>query len=122
MKKNKQDKKAQVYAKNKYARTTVKKARVIADMIRGKDLEDAKVTLAFHQSKAADLFLETLKSAEANALHNNKLNPANLYVEDAQVSPGPTMKRARIVARSRVNPILKRTAHLVVGLSERENK
>ncbi|MBD3366086.1 50S ribosomal protein L22 [candidate division WWE3 bacterium] len=114
--------KAQVYAKYKGARTSVKKARTVADLIRGKDLKDAKVTLAFHQSKAANLFLQVLKSAEANAVNNNKLNPATLYVADAQVSPGPTMKRARIVAYSRVNPILKRTAHLVVGLSEKENK
>ena len=65
--------------------------------------------------------MQVLKSAEANAVHNEKMNPAQLFVKDAQVSPGPTMKRARIVARSRVNPILKRTAHLVVGLSRKEN-
>jgi large subunit ribosomal protein L22 len=121
VKKNKTEK-ADVYAKHKYARTTVKKSRAIADLIRGKDLEEAKVLLSFHPSKAAKLFLKVLKSAEANAINNEKLNPANLFVEDAQVSSGPTMKRGRIVAYSRTNPILKRTAHLVVGLSERSTK
>jgi len=116
------DSKAKVYAKSKYVRTSTKKARVVVGLIRGLDLEEAKVLLAFHQSKAAKLLLSVLKSAEANAVNNSKMNAANLYVQDAQVSPGPTLKRARIVARSRTNPILKRTSHLVVGLSERNSK
>ncbi len=114
--------KAEVYAKSKYIRTSTKKAKVAADLIRGLGIEEAKVLLVFHQSKAARLLLDVLKSAEANAVNNLKMNAANLYIKDAQVSPGPTLKRARIVARSRTNPILKRTSHLLIGLSERNSK
>jgi len=114
--------KAEVYAKSKYIRTSTKKAKVAADLIRGLGIEEAKVLLVFHQSKAARLLLNVLKSAEANAVNNLKMNAANLYIKDAQVSPGPTLKRARIVARSRTNPILKRTSHLLIGLSERNSK
>jgi len=114
--------KAEVYAKSKYIRTSTKKAKVAADLIRGLSIEEAKVLLVFHQSKAARLLLDVLKSAEANAVNNLKMNAANLYIKDAQVSPGPTLKRARIVARSRTNPILKRTSHLLIGLSERNSK
>ena len=113
---------ADVYAKLKYARTSTKKAGPVAELIRGKDVHEAKVILAFHQSKAAKMLLKVLKSAEANAINNSKLNGANLYVSDVQIFAGPTIKRGRIVARSRTNPILKRTSHVVVGLSERNSK
>ncbi len=110
---------AEVYAKYKYARTSVKKSRTVAELIRGLPVKQAKVLLAFHQSKPAKLFLKVLRSAEANAVNNHGLNPAELVVADAQVYPGPTMKRGRIVAHSRTNPILKRTSHIVVGLSRK---
>ncbi|HDQ88569.1 MAG TPA: 50S ribosomal protein L22 [candidate division WWE3 bacterium] len=113
---------ADVYAKLKYARTSVKKGRPVAELIRGKDVTSAKVLLAFHQSKVAKIFLKVLKSAEANAINNSKLSKADLYVADAQIYPGPIMKRARIVARSRTNPIQKKTSHVVVGLSGRDRK
>jgi large subunit ribosomal protein L22 len=113
---------AEVYAKLKYARTSCKKARTVAELIRNKSVQDAKVLLAFHQSKIAKLFLKVLKSAEANALNNAKLAKADLYVSDAQIYAGPTIKRGRIVARSRMNPILKRTSHVVVGLSTKGKK
>ncbi len=111
---------ADVYAKLKYARTSVKKSRVVAELIRGKTIEEAKKILAFHQSKAAGMFLKVLKSAEANAVNNSKLSKDSLVVSDAQIYEGPTMKRGRIVARSRMNPILKRSSHVVVGLSAGE--
>jgi large subunit ribosomal protein L22 len=113
-------KNAEVYSKYKYATIAPKKVKAVIELVRGKDLKEAKVILAFHQSKAAKMILKTLKSAEANAVNNNKLSVNNLYISDAQVSAGPTSKRAHIVARSRVNPILKRTSHIVVGLSQKE--
>lgn len=111
--------KAEVYARHKNARVSPQKARLVAGLIRGMDLKEAKLTLSFHNSKSAKMLLKVLKSAEANAVNNSGLNPANLYVQDAQVSKGTVMKRYRIVARSRINPILKKSSHLVIGLSRK---
>ncbi len=113
---------ADVYAKYKYASISPKKVKSVIDLIRGKDLEEAKVLLTFHKSKAAEMILKTLRSAEANAINNKRMSANELYISDAQVSAGPTAKRARIVARSRINPILKRTSHIVIGLSQKEDQ
>jgi len=113
------EKKSQVYAKHMSARISPKKVAIVMDLVRGKDLEDAKVTLTFDKTKAAVLILKVLKSAEANAKNNNKLDSKELYLSEIWVSPGAMLKRARITGRSRTAPILKRTSHIYVGLSEK---
>ncbi|RJR26386.1 50S ribosomal protein L22 [candidate division WWE3 bacterium] len=114
--------KSQVYAKHMAARITAKKVAPVMDLIRGKNLHDAKVTLAFDRTKASDVILKVLKSAEANAKNNKKLDVKKLYISEVWAGPGPTYKRMRLVAKSRVSPILKRTSHIYIGLSERDNK
>lgn len=111
--------KSQVYAKHKTARTSVKKVAPVMDLVRGKNLADARRILQFSKTKASDLILKVLESAVANARNNMSLNEKDLFVSDIYASEGLTMKRGRIVARSRTSKIFKRTAHLVVGLSER---
>ena len=113
------DTKALVYAKHKGARTSVKKVRPVMDLVRGMNVSDAQRVLDFHPTKASGLILKVLNSAVANARNNMSLSEDKLYISDIYVTEGRTMKRGRIVAKSRLNPILKRTAHLVVGLSER---
>lgn len=110
-----------VFARSRYVRTSVKKSFAVANLIRGKSLEEAKKILTFHGSKAGEILLKTLKSAELNAINNSKLSRKDLYVSEAYVNEGPLMKRRRIVARSRFSPILKRTSHVVIGLSSRES-
>jgi len=111
--------KSQVYAKHKTARISAKKVAPVMDLIRGKGLIEAKVTLAFDRTKAAVLLLKLLRSAEANATNNRKLDSSKLFVSEVWVGPGPTYKRMRLVAKSRVSPIMKRTSNIYVGLSER---
>lgn len=111
--------KALVYSKAKYVRTSVKKTNPVMKLIRGKSVAEAKRVLEFHPTKASDLILKVLNSAVANARHNLSLSEKDLYISEIFVNEGPTLKRGRIVARSRFSPIFKRTAHLVVGLSER---
>lgn len=111
---------AQVYAKHIAARISPKKIGQVTDLIRGKGLQDAKVALTFDPTKGAEMLLKVLKSAEANAKNNAKLDIASLYVADVWIGPGPMAKRGRIVAKSRISPILKRTSHIYVGLSERK--
>jgi large subunit ribosomal protein L22 len=108
---------SQVYAKHLGARISPKKVAPVADLIRGKSVIDAKVTLTFDPTKASNLLMKVLKSAEANALHNNKMSNA-LFISEIWVGPGPMMKRGHLVAKSRYNPILKRTANIYIGLTE----
>lgn len=108
-----------VYAKHLGARISPKKVAPVASLVRGKNIVDAKVALTFDPTKAAIMILKVLRSAEANALHNKKMDTARLYVSEIWVGAGPTIKRGRIVAKSRMSPILKRTSNIVVGLSER---
>lgn len=114
--------KSQVYAKHLQARISAKKVAPVADLVRGKDLLEAKVILTFDRTKASDLLLKVLNSAKANALTNAKLTESKLYISELWVGVGPTFKRMRIVARSRTNPIMKRTSNIYLGLSERKQK
>jgi len=109
--------KAQVYSKHKSARIAPKKVAPVMDLVRGKDVSSAKRILAFDPTKAAKMLLKVLRSAEANARTNLNVDPAKMYISDLQVSGGRTLKRGRIVARSRFSPILKRTSHIMLGLS-----
>jgi large subunit ribosomal protein L22 len=111
---------SQVYAKHKSARISPKKVAPVMDLIRGKDLKEAKIILALDLTKASDLIAKVLNSAEANARNNLDLKAVDLYISEAKVDGGRTMKRGRIIARSRLNPILKRTSHITLGLSEKE--
>lgn len=112
--------KAQVYAKHKRARVSPKKVAIVMDMVRGEPLQEAKKILAFDPTKAARMILKVVKSAEANARNNHNLDPQTLYVSDIYVNQGRTQKWGRPSARSKFSPQLRRTSHIVVGLSPRE--
>ncbi len=113
--------KAVVYAKHNNARIAPKKMAVVMDIVRGKSTEEAKKILAFDETKSARMLLKVLKSAEANAKNNLNIDPSRLVVSDLQVNGGPMFKRGRFAGRGYFNPILKRTSHIVVGLSERQD-
>jgi large subunit ribosomal protein L22 len=113
-------KKADVYAKHKLARISPKKVAIVMDMVRGEALEKAKVILAFDKTKASEMILKVLKSAEANAVNNNNFKPEDLYLSDVYVNPGRIYKFGKMGSKGRFNPILKRTSHIVVGLSPRQ--
>ncbi|NMB69963.1 50S ribosomal protein L22 [candidate division WWE3 bacterium] len=112
--------KSQVYAKHLKARISPKKVAPVADLIREKPLQEAKVILAFDSTKAAEILLKLLKSAQANATNNAKLSDKNLFVSEVWVGAGTTYKRMRVGSRSRSAPIFKRTSNIYLGLSERK--
>ena len=114
--------KAMVYAKHKFARTSVKKMRPVMDLVRGKKITEAKVVLTFDATKASKMLLKVLNSAIANAKNNLNLSESKLYISDLYVNEGPTQKRHRFASRANVNSIFKRSSHIVVGLSERGQK
>ncbi len=107
-------------ASAKYIRISARKARLVVDLIRGRDVADAQQILDYSPKAAARTVAKILNSAIANAEHNNKLDPDDLYVCRAYVDEGPTLKRFRPRAMGRATRINKRTSHITLVLDERE--
>ncbi|SNU00458.1 LSU ribosomal protein L22P [Ruaniaceae bacterium KH17] len=112
-------------AQAKFVRVTPMKARRVVDVVRGKDAEEAINTLSFAPQAAAVTVLKVLESAIANARVKAEqdgisLNENNLYVSEAFVDEGPTMKRFRPRAQGRAGRINKRTSHITLVVAERE--
>jgi len=108
----------EVAAKHRGARISAQKARLVADQIRGKGVEDALETLSFSTKKAAQLMKKVLESAIANAEHNDGLDVDDLTVSTVFVDEGPTMKRIRPRAKGRADRIFKRTCHITVKVAD----
>jgi len=108
-------------ARHNYARISAKKARPAADLIRGRNVNEALVLLEAHPSRGAYLLRKVLASALANARQNEGVDPNRLVVSDARVDMGPLLHgriRFRPGSMGRVMPIRRRTAHLQVTLSD----
>ena len=108
----------EVAAKHRGARLSAQKARLVADQIRGKSVEDAMQILEFSTKKAAHLMKKVLDSAIANAEHNDGLDIDDLHVSTVFVDEGPTMKRIRPRAKGRADRIFKRTCHITVKVAD----
>ncbi|AIK17976.1 50S ribosomal protein L22 [Glaesserella parasuis] len=106
-------------AKHRYARTSAQKARLVADLIRGKKVSAALEILTFTNKKAAALVKKVLESAIANAEHNDGADVDDLKVAKIFVDEGPSMKRVMPRAKDRADRILKRTSHITVVVSDR---
>lgn len=104
----------------RYIRISPRKARLVIDTIRGRDLDEAEQILDFSDRAAARVVSKVLRSAAANAENNNGLSPETLFVSKAFVDEGPTLKRFRPRAMGRATRINKRTCHITVILDERE--
>jgi len=103
---------------HRYARIAPRKARLILDLIRGRDVDDALALLKFSKKRAAVLVDKVVRSAVANA-GEQEAETGALYVKEAWADPGPTMKRFMPKDRGKAYNIMKRTSHLVVTLEER---
>ena len=102
----------------KYIRISPQKARLVADVVRGKDVETALTTLRFMPKKAAKILRKVLESAVANAEQTETIDVDTLYVKEIQVNGGPMLKRFRPRAMGRATKILKRTSHITVVVDE----
>jgi ribosomal protein L22 len=110
-----------VRARSKYVRSAPRKARLVMDHIRGKEVEQARAILTHAPRAAADDILKLLNSAVANAESNYELGPDELRVMKAFVDEGPTIKRFRPRALGRATRIHKRTCHMTIELSTTGN-
>ena len=105
-------------ASHRFARISPRKARLVADMVRGEDIESALAALSFNKRRGAYFLREVLKSAIANA-EENDADVSKLYVESSWIDAGPTIKRFQPKDRGRAHPIWKRTSHIHVRVAER---
>lgn len=106
-----------VKASARYVRISARKARVVADQIRGKSYEEAEALLTFSPRGASVPILKLLRSAGANAENNDDLDVEDLRVERISVDEGPTMRRYRPRARGRATRIEKRSCHISIALT-----
>ena len=112
-------------AKHRFAPMSPKKVRLVANVIRRMNVDDALDTLRFMPQRGARLIEKVLLSAKANAEEQGEIRPGNLYVRDIRVDDGPRMKRLRPRWRGTAHIILRRTCHISVvldTLGEREEE
>ncbi|MCG3169231.1 MAG: 50S ribosomal protein L22 [Pseudomonadales bacterium] len=109
----------EVMAKLRGARISAQKARLVADQIRGKPVDEALNTLAFSTKKAAALVRKVLNSAIANAEHNEGADVDELKVSSVYVDEGATLKRIMPRAKGRADRIMKRSCHITVKVADR---
>jgi large subunit ribosomal protein L22 len=101
-------------AKTKYVRISPRKARLAADLIRGKSVEDANTQLMYCKLRAGRLLQRTLDTAVANAETQLNVQRRDLKVKEVRVDAGPTLKRAKPKNKGGSHPIMKRTSHFTV--------
>ena len=119
-KENKTDDELFASATLKYGRISSRKVKIVADLIRGKNVDEAIAILQFTQKAGAEVLLKLLNSAIANAENNKQMNHSKLYIAEIYSNQGPTLKRIRPAAKGSAVRIRKRTSHTTIVLKEKE--
>ena len=109
----------EVKASLKYARVGAQKARLVADLVRGKDVNEAVKILTFLNKKTAGMVKKLIESAVANAEYKKVMDVDNLVVKTIFVDQGPVLKRFRPRAQGRAFGVRKKTSHINVVLEEK---
>jgi large subunit ribosomal protein L22 len=103
----------------RFCRVAPRKARIVADMVRGRNVEEAISLLAFTPKRSAQIISKVLHSAIANAEDTSEVDVDNLFIKAITVDQGPTLKRYRPRAQGRAYRINKKTSHIVLVVAER---
>ncbi len=104
-------------ARHRFARISPRKARLVVDLIRGRQVDEAMDLLRFTNRRATQFVYKTLRSAVANA-DEQEADVSRLYVSEARVDEGPRMKRWHPKDRGRAHPIIKAFSHIVVAVDQ----
>ncbi len=104
----------------KFARISSRKVKIVADLIRGKNIDEALAIVKFTPKASSEVIEKLLKSAIANAENNHEMKHENLYVAEIFANQGPTLKRIRPAAKGSAVRIRKRTSHITIVLKEKE--
>ncbi len=107
-------------AQAKFVGMSAQKVRLLADLVRGRQADEALTMLKFMPNAAAKPVAKVLRTAIANAEENFGLNRNDLVITEAFADEGPTRKWRRFGARGRFKPILRRSAHITIVVAERE--
>ena len=102
----------------KGVRIAPRKARLVINLVRGKDVSEAEIILNNINKEAARLINKVLKSAVSNAENNFNMDKEKLYIKEAYINEGQTMKRYRFGSRGHIDPIKKRTSHITIVVSD----
>ena len=102
----------------RFARISARKVKIVADLIRGKNVEEALSIVRFAPKASSEIIEKLLKSAIANAENNHFMNRKDLYVAEIYANQGPTLKRIRPAAKGSAVRIRKRTSHIKIVLRE----
>lgn len=102
----------------RFARISARKVKIVADLIRGKKVDEALAIVKFTPKASSEVIEKLLKSAIANAENNHGMNRGNLVVSEIYANQGPTMKRIRPAAKGSAVRIRKRTSHITIKLRE----
>ena len=103
----------------RFARISSRKVKIVADLIRGKEVNEALAIVKYTPKAASPIVEKLLKSAIANAENNHNMDGQNLYIAEIYANQGPTMKRIRAAAKGSAVRIRKRTSHITIVLRER---
>ena len=103
----------------KFARISSRKVKIVADLLRGKNIDEALAIVKFTPKAASEIVEKLLKSAMANAENNHNMEHRKLYVAEIYANQGPTLKRIRPAAKGSAVRIRKRTSHITIVLKER---
>ena len=110
----------QASATLKYARISSRKVKIVADLIRGKDADEALAIVKFTPKASSEVIEKLLKSAIANAENNHGMKHEKLYVAEIYANQGPTLRRIRPAAKGSAVRLRKRTSHITIVLKERD--
>ena len=106
-------------AQAKMIRVSPQKARLVVDLVRGKQVKEALGILEFVNKSATPAIIKVVKSAAQNAVFNEGAEEDKLYIKEIYVDEGPTLKRFRAIAKGSGTQILKRTSHITCVVAER---
>ncbi len=104
----------------KYVRVSAQKTRLVADMVRGKKVDEALIVLRFTPKKSGRLITKVLRSAMANAENTKTVDLEKLYIKTIKIDQGPRLKRFRPRAMGRATKIIKPSSHITVVLDEKK--
>ena len=105
----------------KYARISARKVKIVADLIRGKDVSEALAIVKFTPKASSEIIEKLLKSAIANAENNHEMKHDKLYISEIYANQGPTLKIIIPAAKGSSSRIRKRTSHITIVLKEKED-
>ena len=102
----------------RFARISSRKVKIVADLVRGKNADEALAIMKYTPKVSSEILEKLLKSAIANAENNHYMKRTNLYIAEIYANQGPTLKRIRPAAKGSAVRIRKRTSHITIVLRE----